>query len=463
MALALGVTKRWWWPTAPAVPVPTLGYQALQQGDWPQAETLFQQLSEQPLERAQSQGLAGLAALALARGDYPQALDHAAQAERLDPDIAYSHVIRGNVLWNQGQLAEAAAEYRLATEKPHALPWQQAMAYDRLGRLYAEQGEPAKALAHYDKAITQTQDMAAVYANKGHVLETLGKTQQALELYRKALDINPGDPLTTMLLRDAERRQQLARDQDQQAQLDRLVDELVQMYKEEGKPPEPGDGWTSRPLTLAFLDFQRQGSVAARAGEAEFVMLSVTHAMRTHGRVAIVERDVLHKVLAELKLSASDVVDAQAGLGQGKILAARLLATGTFTHFGQAGLVSLRLIDTETTLINATALHQVELSADLRPVLDQLARDLLQGIRQAYPLRGYIQRLTAEGNVVLNLGAWHGLTPGLVMQVLDDDTADRRIGRIEVTQVNPRSAQGRVLEQTAALAPGSKVQEEMTP
>jgi hypothetical protein len=38
-----------------------------------------------------------------------------------------------------------------------------------------------------------------------------------------------------------------------------------------------------------------------------------------------------------------------------------------------------------------------------------------------------------------------------------------RIGRIEVTQVNPRSAQGRVLEQTAALAPGSKVQEEVTP
>jgi hypothetical protein len=66
-------------------------------------------------------------------------------------------------------------------------------------------------------------------------------------------------------------------------------------------------------------------------------MLSVTHAMRTHGRVAVVERDVLHKVLAELKLSASDVVDAQTGLGQGKILAARLLATGTFTNLGQAG------------------------------------------------------------------------------------------------------------------------------
>jgi hypothetical protein len=125
--------------------------------------------------------------------------------------------------------------------------------------------------------------------------------------------------------------------------------------------------------------------------------------------------------------------------------------------------VSIRLIDTETTLINATALHPIELSGDLSQVLDQLSRDLLQDIRRAYPLRGYIQRLTAEGNVVLNIGAWHGLTPGLVMQVLDPDAAGMRIGRIEVTQVNPRSARGRVLEQTASLAPGSKVQEEVAP
>lgn len=192
-------------------------------------------------------------------------------------------------------------------------------------------------------------------------------------------------------------------------------------------------------------------------------MLRLAHAMRTQGRVAIVEREVLDKVLAELKLSASDVVDTQAGLGQGKILAARLLATGTFAHLGQMGLVSMRLIDTETTLVNATALHQVALSGDLSPVLDQVAQELLHDIRRAYPLQGRLVRLTAEGHVILNIGAWHGLTPGVVMHVLDRDTEDTRVGRIEVMQVNARSAQGRVLEHSEALMPDSKVQEVVAP
>ena len=41
---------------------------------------------------------------------------------------------------NQGKAAEALVAYRTATAKPHTLPWQQAIAYDRLGRLYAAQG-----------------------------------------------------------------------------------------------------------------------------------------------------------------------------------------------------------------------------------------------------------------------------------------------------------------------------------
>jgi tetratricopeptide (TPR) repeat protein len=310
--------------------------------------------------------------------------------------------------------------------------------------------------------------MAAVYANKGHLLEKLGKTREAVELYRKALDISPADPLTTMLLRDAERRQELAEDRDRQQAIDRLVDELVQAYQDGGKEATPGDGWTSRPLTLAFLDFQRQGGFSPRAGEAEFVMLSITHALRTSRRVAIVEREVLHKVLSELKLSASDVANSQAGLGQGKVLAARLLATGAFRPVGKAGMISIRLIETETTLVHATALQLVESPDDMSQAVTQIVQNLLHDIRQAYPLRGRIAQMTPSGNVVLDIGAAHGVTTGLVMQVFDSKAGNgvevhTPVGRIEVTQVQARSAQGRILEQTAALAPGSKAEEVVEP
>ncbi len=267
-----------------------------------------------------------------------------------------------------------------------------------------------------------------------------------------------------MLLRDAERRQQTAQDREAQARIDQLVDALVQAYQSDEPPIPPADGWTSRRLTLAFADFRRRGSLSARAGEAEFVMLSLSHALRASGRLSIVEREVLDKVLAELKLSTSDVVDAQAGLGRGKILAARLLAAGTMTQLGTSGLLNIRLIETETTLINASTVQTVELSGDVSGAVGSVAEDLLQNIRQAYPLRGRVQETVDQNSVILNIGAWHGVTPGLVMHVFDDTASGEtghegiqtQIGRIEVVHVDARSAKGVYSTKPAHLLRGSK-------
>ena len=139
----------------------------------------------------QGQAYAGLAATALAQGHDQQALDFAEQAERAAPDTGYHHVIRGHIYMNRGENQKATDAYRMATAKPSILPWQQAEAYDRLGRIYAAQGEMRKALASYDRAIEQDRDLATVYANKGHVLEQTGNLQEAIAFYRKALNIPP--------------------------------------------------------------------------------------------------------------------------------------------------------------------------------------------------------------------------------------------------------------------------------
>ena len=459
--------------SGPAVDASPLAqaYQALQEQAYADADARFQQLLGNANPALQGQAYAGLAATAFAQGDEQQALDYAEQAERAAPDTAYQHVIRGHIYMQRGQTPQAADAYRAATAKSNALPWQQAIAYDRLGRIFASQGDASQALAAYDRAIEQDRDMATVYANKGHALEQTGNMQEAIAYYRKALDIDPKDPLTTMLLRDAERRQQTTHDREAQARIDQLVDALVQAYQSDTPPTSPEDAWTSRQLTLAFVDFQRRGGLSARAGEAEFVMLSLTHALRASGRVSIVEREVLDKVLAELKLSASQVVDAQAGLGRGKILAARLLAAGSMTQLGREGLLSIRLIETETTLINASTVQTIEQPNDVRSAIDQVAQQLLQDLRRTYPLRGRVQQRTGEDGVILNIGAWHGVTPGLVMQVYDDaasaatgqEGVHTQVGRIEVTHVDARVAQARILEQTHAFATGSKVQEALQP
>jgi tetratricopeptide (TPR) repeat protein len=458
------------WRTAPAGMAPLmLAYQAVERGDWPQAEALFQQLVEQSDHGVQSQGYAGLSALAWARRDSQQAWALAGQAETLDPEIAYSHVIRGHLLLTQGKVAEATLEYRTATEKAHGAPWQQALADNHLGRIYAVQGEAQKALAHYDRALSRHPQLAVAYANKGHLLENLGKSQEAVALYRQALQLDPDDRLTETLLREAERREQLAQDQHTRERLDQLVAELVR-WSREGKPRDsPGDGWTSMPLTLAFLDLQRQGTLPSRAGEEEFLWLRMAEGLKASGRIDIVERAVLDKLLEELKLSAADLTDPQTAVRVGRILAARLVATGSFTRFGEAGRLGIRVIETETTRIKASVVEPVEPPHGVDGVVEHISSGLLHQLRAAYPLQGRIAQITPQ-EIIVNIGAEQGVTRGVTLQVLgtEDPIAlegkivgyqRRPVGRLEVTAVDATLSQARVLEQTEPFQPGWKVKE----
>ena len=232
---------------APVVSSPALAYQALKQGDSVRAESLFQRLAGQSELRGQSQGYAGLAASALARGEAAQALEFAAQAELLDPEIVYSHVIRGHILWDQGKPGAAKTAYRIAAEKTNGLPWQQAIAADRLGRIYATKGFTGTALQYYDRAISQHPNMTSAYVNKAHLLAQMGRHQEAMGLYHQALQIDPDDRLALVLLRQAERQQHFSQDRQQQTYLAQRVAALLRAHAE-GRPPESGeDAWTSAP------------------------------------------------------------------------------------------------------------------------------------------------------------------------------------------------------------------------
>ena len=470
LVLCAGFVTQWLWTMAPMdtsslVPI----YQAMERGEWAQANALFQQLAEQRDKRVQSQGYAGLAALALAQRDSQQALAFAAQAEASDPEIAYTHVIRGDLLLQQGKVEEATIEYRTATEKAHGAPWQQAIADNHLGRIYAVQGEVQQALEHYDRAISRDQQLAVAYANKGYLLEKVGKPQEALVLYRQALQLNPDDRLTETLLRETERRQKLAQDKEKQERIDQLVSELVRSYQEGKRRESPGDGWTSTPLTLALLDVQTQGTLPSRAGEEEFLFLRMAEGLRASGRIEIVERAILDKLLEELKLSASELTDPHKAVRVGKILAARLIATGTFTRFGDEGQLGIRVIETETTRIKASVVEPVGPPREIDGVVERVSKALLQQLHQAYPLQGRIAQVMPQG-IIVNIGAEQGVTSGRMLQVFGTEEPSERdgkilsyrgfpVGLIEVTNVEATLSQAKVLEQTTPFQAGWKVKE----
>ena len=55
-----------------------------------------------------------------------------------------------------------------------------------------------------------------------------------------------------------------------------------------------------------------------REGEDEFFQLKVNGLLQESGRVQVVERELLDKLLEELKLSTTDLVDPQKALAGGK-------------------------------------------------------------------------------------------------------------------------------------------------
>jgi hypothetical protein len=175
-----------------------------------------------------------------------------------------------------------------------------------------------------------------------------------------------------------------------------------------------------------------------------------------------VERAILEKVLAELKLGTSDLVDAQAALRVGRMLAARLIATGSLRYVGAGVQLSIRVIETETTNTSATEAETIESSNELDGTVQHISHNLLKQIRQAYPLQGRITHITPQGLLLLNIGAQHGVTAGLTVQIFGSAEPlqmESPIGQALVTQVDARQSQARALQASLSLRPGWRVRE----
>jgi class 3 adenylate cyclase/Flp pilus assembly protein TadD len=458
LLLLVGVALERRWRQAPQ-DLPQLiqaPYQVLAKGEWSQAEASFQRLGSWAGKRVKSQAYAGLAAVAFARGDTQRALEQAVRAEQLDPEVIYSHVIRGHILFAQGNITEATQAYRTATTKTSGTPWQQAVAFNHLGCIYAARGFVGTALKYYDRAIDHHQNKAVVFANKAHLLQESGKRQEALILYRQALQMRPDDRFIMTLLREAERWQQLAQDREVQAHLNQWVAERLQAYQEGQKPPiQVGDGWTSAPLTLAFLPFRRRGTFARRAGEEEVLVHHVAQTLRESGRLTIIDRARLDPLLQELGLSFFELIDPGIALRVGAILGARLLAMGSIIRSGTQEEIRLRLIETATNKVRALAKTSWTPGV-FDDVTERLSRNLLQQVRQIYPLRGEIDHITSQNTLLLNIGADAGVTPGISMLVFGPDGP---VGRVEVTVVAPQYSQAKILQQTASFQESWRVEE----
>jgi tetratricopeptide (TPR) repeat protein len=108
-----------------ATRLPEQAYQALERGEWRQAESMFQQLRDDPTPALQSQGYAGLAAVAYARGEQEDALRLLQAAQGLDGENGYGHFLcaQAAVALSRGTLQKASDFLKRLQPNAFTLPY----------------------------------------------------------------------------------------------------------------------------------------------------------------------------------------------------------------------------------------------------------------------------------------------------------------------------------------------------
>jgi curli biogenesis system outer membrane secretion channel CsgG len=195
-------------------------------------------------------------------------------------------------------------------------------------------------------------------------------------------------------------------------------------------------------------------------------------ALNAAGRVQVVERALVEKLLQELNLGSSELADPAAALELGKVLSARLIVTGALYYQQGDYLLTLRMIDTETTRIVKVMTAELEGPAAVVKDIGLLSRRILETVTAKYPLQGYVVQAEAD-QVVVNLGAGQGVVAGTRFDILEPSAPvtykGRRlqglakvIGQVEIVQVEADFCRGRVLHTGRPVARDDKLREEST-
>lgn len=446
------------------------GYAALKGGDIKEAERSFNELQKE--KEGRILGKEGLAAVYAKKNQPEKALQLVKEVEQESPDRSYVHVIKGDILYAQNKKKEAGEAYQTAVKKKGTEPYQEAVKYNQLARLYASSGEYKKAHELYDRAVAIDPYYIEGTTNKGLAYEKEGRWDKALESYRQALEVEKNDSFALVLAKKAQEMLDLQKDIERKKRMDQLVKDLVERYRTQKSTMSKGeDTWTSRPMVLSFVDFQEKGGLAERDGFSTVLITQLGDYLNGSGRVKVVDRILIERLLEELNLGSSDLADPETALKLGKILAAKLIGTGSIFYMPDSTLLSFRLIDTETSAIPQVTTKQLGEPVSVEKELFHLNREILKTVMLKYPLRGYIVKSTGD-QFIVNLGSNQGVVQGTRFEVIEDQepinykgkilkASPKSVAEIEVVKVEPDMCYVQVVKQERPPKTDDKVQEKI--
>ncbi len=451
-------------------------YELLRQGQHDDAERIFRALAATSHPEVAWMGREGVAEVQLARGDSAGALAEANDIIARAPTRSAAYLIRGRALAasGQAQAGQAAIVQAAGPGTVADFSFQKASALVAVGNSQLRQ-DPKLAVKTYERAARENRQSVDALSNLAVALNESGEPARARAVLERAQAIDPNDAVTAALLRQTTEAVAEGQDRARQQTIDDAVKDLAARFR--NPPPRPAnagapDDWTSPALAVSVLPFQDQNGPGntGRVGLDTLLQQEIIRELQARG-FTIVERRLLDKVLAEVKLGSSELADQDTQIRLGKVLAARLMVSGTLSPTGSGVAASFRAIDTETTQL---ALVRTERQlpapgAGLNPtqLASTVAQAVAQTVAEKYPLKGRIVAMDGE-RAIINLGRKHGLKAGQQFNVLGRGEPielngrilgykETRIAQVTVTEVEDLLAYGRVAEAKAVLEKNQRV------
>jgi protein O-GlcNAc transferase len=183
-----------------------VGRERMRQGRFDDAEgPLRQACAALPESTAAAAALARL--LGLHQGKPQEAYQVLHRALEHCQDTAALHVVRGELLLEEGAFAEARAAFGRAMDDPVAAEAARigmARTYNIEGINLSEQGQCEPAIFSFKRAADLEPGWSGPYVNMGVVLSRLGKKAKAMEAYATALERDPTNPVAHFNLGNAQ-------------------------------------------------------------------------------------------------------------------------------------------------------------------------------------------------------------------------------------------------------------------
>lgn len=443
-------------------------YSQLMEGMLPGAETTFQKMASSNNSEIAIKGEEGLAETELRRGKIVEASQRIDRVIKKAPKRTMARSIKAKVLYKQGKKKEAEAELANAEKGKSDFAWQKASVHTLKGNLYRNRKESGKALAAYKQALNEDASDRDALTNMGVTLQELGKPEEAVKAFSTLHQSHPNDRLGGALLRQAQAAMAQQQDLEKQRYINQLVKDLVERYQHQTQE-KPVDDWTTSAMALSILGFTDSSAdnLSERAGVDLVLQTELTNQLQA-ANVHVVERAILDKVISELHLGSSSLTDPDAALKLGKIIAARLIATGSVSAVNtDENKVNLRLIDTETTDIVLPLTDSQTGNLDPASTATKFTQAITAAIKEKYPMKGRIAEADGD-SVIINLGKKHHVQPGMKFNVLSEGeaielngkvlgTRQTKVGQLEVSKVEDLMSYASPLNGSGSLAKNQKI------